>query len=54
MTVQTKVRSESYNFSFINASVDGVSVDSQFVRKKVIAFIGGKLTYLASTDTNHN
>ena len=38
----------------LNVCVDGVSVDSNFIRSQLCAFLDGKQSYLGTTDTNHN
>ncbi len=38
----------------VSCAVDGVSADSNFVRKSIISFLSGEDNHPAQTDTNHN
>ena len=38
----------------VSCAVDGVSVDSSFVRSSIVSFLTGKADHVGQTDTNHN
>ena len=44
LKVEDNLIEEGYNFTFVSVAVDGVSVDSDFVRKTLLAFLHGRRT----------